>query len=537
MTLSSVCPFLGMAVILNLVRRHGAGKPARGRRDLLTRSAKERWMILETPPTGVNVPPEPGDPEDATPLSLSPEAMRELGYRAVDALVERWSTLDEGRPWNGASRSELDERLGAAVPAPEQGEGAAAALDAALTRILPVAARVDHPRFLAYIPSAPTWPSVLADFLAAGFNIFQGTWQGASGPGHVEVEVLEWFRSWVGMPAGTSGLFTSGGSAANALALVAARESALRRVADAESPFRPAVYFSDQAHSSLLRAARAAGIDADGIRILETGPDLRLDPDAVRRALTADLAAGFTPALVAASAGATNTGTIDPLGALADLCAEFDVHYHVDAAYGGFAVLDEGGRKALDGIGRADSVTLDPHKWLFQPFECGCLLVRDPTLLTRVFRVTPEYLQDTVQGEGEVNFGERGIQLTRSFRALKVWMSVRSFGLGAFRSAVTAGIELARASEERIRASAELEVVTPASLGIVVWQARTDADPEALNRRIQEVLAGEGTALLSSTRIHGRHALRLCILNPRLRRSDIEEIVARAEAVVREAGE
>jgi len=493
-------------------------------------------MILENPPTGVNVPPAPQGPGNATPLSLPPEAMRELGYRAVDALVERWSTLEDGKPWNGAGRDELDLRLGAAVPAPEEGEGAEAVLEAALTRILPVAARVDHPRFLAYIPSAPTWPSVLADFLAAGFNIFQGTWQGASAPGHVEVEVLEWFRNWVGMPAGSSGLFTSGGSAANALALVAARESAARRADGGDGgPFRPAVYFSDQAHSSLLRAARAAGIEDAGIRILATGPDLRLDPDAVRRAIAADLEAGFTPTLVAANAGATNTGTIDPLAALADLCAELGVHYHVDAAYGGFAVLDEGGRAALAGIGRADSVTLDPHKWLFQPFECGCLLVRDPDLLTRVFRVTPEYLQDTVQGEGEVNFGERGIQLTRSFRALKVWMSVRSFGLGAFRRAVAKGIELARASEARIHASAELEIVNPASLGIVVWQARTEGDPEALNRRIQEVLADEGTALLSSTRIHGRHALRLCILNPRLEWAHLEDILSRAEAVVREA--
>jgi aromatic-L-amino-acid/L-tryptophan decarboxylase len=495
-------------------------------------------MIVENTPTGVN-----------GPLDLDAERMRSLGYRAVDALVERWAALEETPPWVGAARAELESDPGSGWTAPEEGEGPEAVLEAALARILPVAARVDHPRFLAYVPSAPTWPSVLADFLAAGFNTFQGTWQGAAAPGLAELEVLEWFRQWVGMPSGSSGLFTSGGSAANLLAVVAAREAAASREAAAamdagdpdggeahrarERPWRPAVYLSDQGHSSLLRAARIAGIPPEGIRMLPTGPDLRLDAATLRAAVEADRRAGWTPILVAANGGATSTGIVDPLDDLADACAELGVHYHVDAAYGGFAVLDPEGARELRGLGRADSITLDPHKWLFQPFECGCLLVRDPQLLARAFRVTPEYLQDTLRGDEEVNFSERGLQLTRSFRALKVWMSVRSFGVGAFREAVTVGLELARVAEARIRASGELELVTPASLGIVVWQARGPGDPAPLHRRIQEVLREEGVAFLSSTRIRGRHALRLCILNPRLRASDVEAIIAAAEAVVR----
>jgi aromatic-L-amino-acid/L-tryptophan decarboxylase len=347
------------------------------------------------------------------------------------------------------------------------------------------------------------------------------------------------------MPAGSSGLFTSGGSAANLLAVVAAREEAGRRqgasggggAADGSpgTAWQPAVYLSDQGHSSLLRAARIAGIPEEGIRVLPTDAGLRMDPATVRAAVEADRAKGWTPILVAANGGATNTGIVDPLDKLADLCGELGVHYHVDAAYGGFAVLAAEGARALEGLGRADSVTMDPHKWLFQPFECGCLLVRDPRLLVRAFRVTPEYLQDTLRGDEEVNFGERGLQLTRSFRALKVWMSVRSFGLRAFREAIAAAMELTRLAESRLRASAELEVVTPASLGIVVWEARVPGDPEPLHRRIQEALTHDGTAFLTSTRIRGRHALRLCLLNPHLRATDIEDVIAAAEAVVRGA--
>lgn len=512
-------------------------------------------MIVERPPMGVNGgasdsasgggsagargsspdagAPSPAPPSGDPPLSLDPERMRALGYRAVDALVERWSTLPDGAPWVGAGREELESVHPAGGVAPEEAEGPEAVMEAALTAILPVAARVDHPRFLAYVPSAPTWPSVLADFLATGFNTFQGTWQGASAPSLVELEVLEWFRRWIGMPAGSSGLFTSGGSAANLLAVVAAREEAAREEAAREAPWRPAVYLSDQGHSSLLRAARIAGIPSEGIRVLPTDAGLRLDAATVRAAVEADRAKGWTPILVAANGGATNTGIVDPLDELADLCAELGVHYHVDAAYGGFAVLTPEGASELRGLGRADSVTMDPHKWLFQPFECGCLLVRDPRLLVRAFRVTPEYLQDTLRGDEEVNFSERGLQLTRSFRALKVWMSVRSFGLGAFREAIGAAMDLTRLAEARIRASAELEVVTPASLGIVVWEARVPGDPEPIHRRIQEALTHDGTAFLTSTRIRGRHALRLCILNPQLRATDIEDVIAAAEAVVR----
>jgi aromatic-L-amino-acid/L-tryptophan decarboxylase len=483
-------------------------------------------MIVERGPDGVNG-------SEPSPLTLDPETMRALGYRAVDALVARWSDLRDAEPWAGAPRADFRSHPLLDSAPPEGSTDPHEVLDDALARVLPLAARVDHPRFLAYIPSAPTWPSVVADFLAAGFNVFQGTWQGGSAPTQVELQVLEWFRGWIGMPEGSSGLFTSGGSAANALAVAAARERARKRAGEraggvgTAEPFRPSLYLSDQGHNSLVRAARAAGFEPGGIRVLPTGAGLRLDPDAVARAVEADRARGWTPVLVAANAGATNTGIVDPLEALGRRCRDLGIHFHVDAAYGGFAVLDPRGAALLEGMERADSVTLDPHKWLFQPFECGSLLVRDPSLLTDTFRERADYLRDTELGAEEVNMGERGIQLTRSFRALKVWMSVRTFGMARIREAVGRSFDLAQGAEARIRSSPHFEVVTPAALGIVTWSAAT----EALNRRIREHLAEAGVAFLSSTRIEGRHALRFSFLNPATTPADVEAIVAAAEEV------
>lgn len=458
--------------------------------------------------------------------------MRELGYQAVDALVDRWARLGEDPPWRGATHRELAQSFGGPGPAPEEGMEAGQVLEEALREVLPLAARVDHPRFFAFIPSAPTWPSVLGDFLAGGFNIFQGTWLGSGGPSRLELMVLEWFREWIGMPPGSGGLLTSGGSAANLLAVAVAREVA-------GNPQRPVVYLSDQAHSSLYRACRIAGIPAEGIRVLESGGDRRLPPATVREAVAKDRAAGAVPILVCANGGSTNTGTVDPLRELAAVSRELDLRLHVDGAYGGFAVLCPDGARTLDGIGEADSVTLDPHKWLFQPFECGCLLVQRPEELDRAFRVTPEYLQDTELGVEQVNFGDRGIQLSRSFRALKIWMSVRTFGLAAFREGVAHGIRLATEVEARIRSREELELLSPASLGIVTFRYRPHRwDDEArlgeLNGKIQARIREEGVAMTSSTRLEGRFALRVCILNPRTTREDLVTLLDRMEELGRE---
>jgi glutamate/tyrosine decarboxylase-like PLP-dependent enzyme len=467
------------------------------------------------------VPP----PNPPTTLEIDPEEMRRLGYAVIDTLVERQRALRAGPPWQGGERRELEPLL--REPCPEEPGDPDAVLQRAVEQILPRAGRIDHPRFFAFVPSSPTWASVMGEMLATGYNIFQGTWLESAGPSQLELVVLEWFREWLGLPEGAGGLFTSGGSAANLCAVVAAREAA-------GHPERPTVYFSDQSHSSVERACRIAGFRDEAFRRIPSGDAYRIDVGALEAALAEDVAAGRTPVLVSANGGATNTGVVDPLPALADVCERASTWLHVDAAYGGFAALTERGARALAGLDRADSVTLDPHKWFFQPYETGCLLVRDPADLERAFRVLPEYLQDVELGFEHVNFADRGLQLTRAFRALKVWMGLQVHGRRAHAEAIATGIELGDAAESALREAAEIEVLSPASLGIVCFRFRpnggegwTEDRLESLNRGIQDTLVTEGTAMMSSTRLRGRYALRLCILNYRSTEDDVRAVVER----------
>jgi glutamate/tyrosine decarboxylase-like PLP-dependent enzyme len=244
---------------------------------------------------------------------------------------------------------------------------------------------------------------------------------------------------------------------------------------DASLIARLTVYSSDQTHSSVTRAAWLAGVPREQVRAVSTDDSYRLRIDALRDAMARDRAAGLLPLVVVANAGTTNTGAVDPLHAVADLCQREGVWMHIDAAYGGFAVLTSDGSRALAGIERADSVTLDPHKWLFVPFECGSLLLREPRRLKAAFQIFPEYLADAQSGHEAVNFADYGEQLTRYSRAIKVWISVRYFGTDAIRDAIDRGVELARRLEQRVRETPPLEVVSPAQFGVVCFRVRPAA--------------------------------------------------------------
>jgi len=337
----------------------------------------------------------------------------------------------------------------------------------------------------------------------------------------IELEVIDWFRGWLGMPEGTAGVLVSGGSAANLTALLVAREAAGGPSEDG------VVYVSDQSHSSLARTARAMGLRSHQVRVLPTDDQWRLPPDTVAAAAAADRRVGRVPIAVCAGAGSTSTGAVDPLAGLADVCAAGGLWLHVDAAYGGFAALTPRGRALLAGIERADSVTVDPHKWLFQPFECGGVLVRDGARLARTFAVHPDYLDfpDT----GEVNLGDWGLQLSRGFRALKVWMSVQAFGLAAFRAAIDRDMELAAYAEELVRDQAELTLMAPATLGIVCfrreWPGCDEAETERRGIALADALEHTGDAFVSTTRLAGRHAIRLCILNPTSSEDHIRRVI------------
>ena len=443
-------------------------------------------------------------------MRLSSARMMELAELTSRLIVERLERLPTEPAWRGGTRAELEPIM--REEPPEEGRSPEEVLERAAREILPVAGRVDHPRFFAFVPSSPTWPSVLADYMVAGHNIFQGTWLGASGPSQLEVIVIDWFRDWIGYPETAGGLFTSGGSAASLDAFVAAREAA-------GAPDLSTVYMSDQSHTALSRAATIVGVRPERVRKVPSDSHFRLDMKALASMIAEDRERGLSPIAVCANAGATNTGAVDPLAAIADLCEAENIWFHVDAAYGGFAILDENVKRLFVGIERADSIAMDAHKWLFQPFETGCLMVKDVRQLESAFSVRPEYLQDTEWGREHPNFGDRGLQLSRSFRALKVWMSIQTFGMKAFRSAVSRGIELAAQAEEWIRASETLEIANPASLSVVCFRFNPDGKNlssrkiEELNDRIQARVIDTGTAMMSSTRLRGEYSLRLCIIN------------------------
>ncbi|MEO8295892.1 MAG: aminotransferase class V-fold PLP-dependent enzyme [Gemmatimonadota bacterium] len=468
-----------------------------------------------------------------SPLDLSEHEMLRLGSRVAEVVSRHLSTLRQQPVFTTLTRVEA-ERL-VSGPAPESGRDFEGLLDILNERVFAHTAREPHPGFLAYVPSCPTFPAVLGDWLAAGFNCFGGAWTVAAGPSAVELTVLDWFRGWLGMPHGTGGLLTSGGSAATVTALVAARHAAVQ-----EEPARlerAVIYTSSQAHSSVVRAAWIAGVPRANVRSIEVDAGFRMDTDALVAAIAEDRRRGLLPFAVVASAGTTNTGSVDPLSRIADICAAESIWYHIDAAYGGFAILTDRGRALLAGIERADTVTLDPHKWLFVPFECGCLLARDPTRLRDAFRILPEYLRDVETNGEEVNFADYGEQLTRSTRALKVWLPVQFFGVGALRSAIDTGINLAKHAETLMRADPFFEILSPAQLGITCFRIHPDgidddAKLDVLNQRINEKVNALGQHFISSTRLNGRFSLRICVLGFRTTERDIDELVESLRSAV-----
>jgi aromatic-L-amino-acid decarboxylase len=444
-------------------------------------------------------------------LTFDPERLRHIGHLTIDALVDELAHSASAPVVREAPPEELRQRL--QEPPPDEGRRYEDVLARVFADITPYRGRPDAPGYLAFVPGFTTWPSAMGDLISSALNLDSCWWAGGAGMTQLELTVLGWFAEWIGYPPDASGVLVSGGSAANLTALACARERLAGAMRD-----DLVIYISAQSHSSIARAARALGFRPERVRVIPVDPAYRMRIDALERAVAADAAAGLRPLAVCANAGTTNTGAVDPLPQLAALCAESGCWLHVDGAYGAFAVLSGRGRDALRGIELADSVTLDPHKWLFQPFECGALLVRHPDGLRLSFEILPDYLRD-VSSDGRINFSDRGLQLSRMCRALKVWMSVQAFGVDAFRAAVDQALDLAREAAARVEASPELELLAPVDLSVVALRRRPqgmsdEREIDAVNAALVGAVERSGDVYVSSTRLFGRQAIRLCILNP-----------------------
>ena len=349
-------------------------------------------------------------------LQLNPDEMRALGYHVIDAIVDHLATLPDQPTATKRDRSEMDRRLwGSAPNSPSSPDSV---LEQVRNDILAAGHRNSHPRYFGYVPNPSNFVGAMGDALASGFNVFSGMWIGSPGAAETELVVCDWLRSWCGLPEGGGGILLSGSSMANMSGLVAARWKAFAGNVDAART--GTIYYSDQAHSSIAKGARIIGIGADRLRKIPTDDDFRMSIQNLTASIAADRAAGLTPFCIVAAAGTTNTGAVDPLIEIADICAEQGIWMHVDGAFAAATMLTDRGRTALAGIERADSIALDAHKWLFQPIECGALLVRDTETLRAAFHERPEYLLDADTEAPEVNFCDLGPQLTREFRALKL---------------------------------------------------------------------------------------------------------------------
>lgn len=458
----------------------------------------------------------------ADTLGMPADEMRRLGYAVVDLVVDRLCRRQQTPAIRTGSPSELISRLGGPVPMEP------APADESLTLLAHVALAHqqsgDHPRYFARVPGPSSFAAVLGEWLGTGFNTNVASWAGGSGPAAIELIVLDWLRQLLGLPDGTEGVLLSGGSAANLTAIAVAR-----------SELGPGVaYLTDQTHSTILRALRQLGFPKDHVHLLPSDAEYRLPIDALQRALESDCRAGRRPMLVIATAGTTNTGAVDPLPAIADLCAQEGLWFHIDGAYGAPAALTGRGRQFLSGLERADSLVLDPHKWLFQPYDVGCTLVSRPGALERAFSTNPEYLKD-VSGAapaGEVDFRNRSFELTRRSRALKLWLTFRTYGVHRIRQAIERGIELAELAERLLRSDPRTwELITPARIGIVTFAVRGAGRKQ--HETAAQALAASGVAAVTSTVLKGRGALRLCTINPLTTEDDLRATLARLAALAR----
>jgi glutamate/tyrosine decarboxylase-like PLP-dependent enzyme len=473
---------------------------------------------------------------DGASLDLDPELMRRAGYQVVDWIVERLQNLRANPIGRELGRAETESLL--REPMPEEGRPFDAVFAEFTEKVAPNAFCLDHPRFFAFIPSAPNFVSILADALAAGANVFAGSWVESSGPSQVELVVMDWFKGMLGLPETTAGLLVSGGSVASLTALAIARRAVLN-----DDTRNARVYLSNQTHASIDRGLRILGIPAGQLRRIPTDASLRMETAELLRAIRSDLDAGLRPFAVVGNAGSTNTGAVDPLVSMAEIARAHSLWFHVDAAYGGFAALTERGRRILSGIEKADSLALDPHKWFYCPFEAGCVLVRNGGLMPETFRIMPEYMIDVARQNREVNFCDYGLQLTRSFRALKVWMALKTYGARRFRQIIDRCLDLTEYAARWFERSPRIDLVTRPQLGIFTFRYVPERLPTTdtqayLNRLNEELVAritASGRLMLSSTRLGPLTVLRLCVLNHRTRKEDIKEALRLIEQLGREA--
>jgi len=460
-------------------------------------------------------------PSPSPSFDLSHAEFQRVGQRVLDSM---WEAVRRGQespilpPVQGSDvRALLDE------PLPRQGVAVDEIVDAWVDKVLPLCRHNGHPRFFGYVVSSPDPIGIFADAMASAMNQGLTAWRSAPGATELERVVLRWLDEFVGFSGSGAGVLTSGGSAANFNALACAAHKA-----DAESipRSRQTIYMSQDAHVSMRKAGRILGLPHEQIRTIDVDSSRRMRTDVLATQLDRDRAAGLVPSAVCASAGGANTGAIDPLDDLADLCESEDVWLHIDGAYGAPAAATERYAWMRDSFGRADSLSLDPHKWLFAPVDVGCLLLRDEHVAQSAFGWESEYTMISQTDPIErFAFFDQGLEMTRRFRSLKVWSILKARGADAIVDVIRRDIELRELLDALIEREPDLEHLG-SELSISCFRyrppdAESEEDVDEANRRIVETIIREGAAYMSPTYLDGRYALRACIVNFRTSEEDI----------------
>ena len=471
------------------------------------------------------------------PLHMEADEFRRAGHALVDAIAEFLEQVPERGVTAGDAPAEIERLIDATASLPDHGMDADTLLRSAAAMLFDHSLLNGHPRFFGYITSSPAPIGMLGDLLAAAVNANVGSWRLGPVATEIEAQTVRWIAELIGFPAGGGGLLVSGGNMANTVPLLAARAAAaqwaIRKQGVAHSDAKPLrVYASEETHTWIQKATDMAGLGTDAVRWIPTDAELRMDTRALRDAIEKDQRAGAQPMMVVGTAGSVSTGAVDPLFDIARICSDARVWFHVDGAYGALAARVPGSPPDLAGLSLADSVAVDPHKWLYSPLEAGCVIVRDRERLRNAFSYHPPYYHF---GQEATNFVDFGPQNSRGFRALKVWLGLRHVGRTGYMTLLGDDIRLSERLARLVGEHPELELLTqslsittfryvPLELRPKVADTETDAYIGRLNEALLERIQQSGELFVSNAVIRGRYALRACIVNFNTTTADIDAV-------------
>jgi glutamate/tyrosine decarboxylase-like PLP-dependent enzyme len=476
------------------------------------------------------------------PLAMAPEQFRTLGHTLVDQIASLLESIPHGPVTRDKSPSDVRAALGLNGGLPAEGTDAATLLTATATQVFEHSLFNGHPRFFGYITSSPAPIGILGDLLASAINPNVGAWKLSPAASEIEGQTIRWIAELIGYPTDSGGILVSGGNMANFVGFLAGRAARagwdIRRDGLSASSPRLTVYASAETHTWVQKATDLAGLGTASIRWIPTRDDLRMDVARLEQHIDADVAEGRVPLMVIGTAGSVSTGAVDPLVEIGRVCRDRGIWFHVDGAYGGVAAAAEGVPEDLRALYLADSVAVDPHKWLYAPLEAGCALVRDPAALRGAFSYHPAYYHF---GEHGTNYVDYGPQNSRGFRALKVWLALKQVGANGYRRMISDDMALSRAMAAAVERHPDLQLVTqalsiatfrfvPPDLRSRMGEPRSEAYLNQLNEALLDAIQRGGEAFVSNAVVTGRYVLRACIVNFHTTQADVEaipELVAR----------